>query len=233
MLGMKKKSGKSNKAQQQATEKIFEDTYNAITDETEKFKSAMQEYVHLQVVDKPMKKLVAMLKLRDEMLQLSEEMNDRMKEILERFGEEAYDEDTGDGLLEVELPEYQSCYKIDIEKVQALLWKEEKRMRDELTAAENASERMQDEMATFMKENSGAMEKFLNTANSQIKVLAASNRQREELKEMLRTIGRYDAATEAYLTSAAAPAESAPEAAPAEEPKGLFGGGGFGLFGGK
>ena len=64
----------------------------------------------MKVVDKPMKKLVAMLKLRDEMLQLSEEMNDRVKEILERFGEEAYDEETDDGLLEVDLPEYQSCY---------------------------------------------------------------------------------------------------------------------------
>ena len=175
MLGTKKKGGKS-KAQQQATEKIFEDTYNQIQDQQDKFKVAIQEYVHIKVVDKPMKKLVRMLKLRDEMLQLSEEMNDRVKEILERFGEEAYDEETDDGLLEVDLPEYQSCYQIDIEKVQTLLWKEEKRLRDELTAAEDSAEKMSDQMTDFMKSNGGAMDKFLSTAASQVKVLAASSR---------------------------------------------------------
>ena len=70
----------------------------------------MSEFVHAKLVDRPMKKLVAMLRLRDELLSLSEEMNDKLKDILERFGEEAYDKETDEGLLEVPLPEYQACF---------------------------------------------------------------------------------------------------------------------------
>ena len=56
-------------------------------------------------------------------------------------------------------------------------------------------------MADFMKKNGGAMDKFLSTAATQVKVLAASSREREEVKEMLRQMGRYDAETAEYLTS--------------------------------
>ena len=98
-------------------EKKFQDLFGKAQDDNDKFEMAIQQYVHLKVVDKPMKKLVAMLRLRDEMLQLSEEMNERLKHIIERFGEESYDADTDQGLLKVELPEYMSCYNVDIEKL--------------------------------------------------------------------------------------------------------------------
>ena len=105
-----------------------------------------------------------MLKLRDELLTLSEEMNDKLKDILERFGEEAYDKETDEGLLEVPLPEYQSCFQFDAEKVQGLLWLEEKRLRDELVKAEDDSERLKTEMSGFLLKNADGLEKFLRTA---------------------------------------------------------------------
>ena len=155
---------RKNKAQQAVVESRFEETYETVHDEQEKFKIALSEFVHVKTVDRPMKRLVAMLKLRDELLTLSEEMNDRLKDILERFGEEAYDKETDEGLLEVPLPDYQSCFSVDAEKVQGLLWQEEKRMRDELTKAEDDSERLKTEMNGFLLENANGLEKFLRTA---------------------------------------------------------------------
>uniref|UniRef100_A0A7S3HZ80 Uncharacterized protein n=1 Tax=Favella ehrenbergii TaxID=182087 RepID=A0A7S3HZ80_9SPIT len=198
---------------------------------------AAQEYVHLKVIDRPMKRMVAMLKLRDEMMQLSEEMNDRLKEILERFGEEAYDAETDEGLLEVELSEYSGCFSIDIEKVQTLLWSEEKRLRDELTEAEDSAERLKSEMDDFLKKNVGAMDKFLSTAGSQVKVLATSAREREEMKDHLSQLGRYDAETVEYLSRKIDPQldNSGSGTAAAEAPKenaGGFLGGLGGFFGG-
>lgn len=196
MLGVKK-NRKTKK--QLAAEKLFEDTFLAVADEQQKFKMAMGEFVHFKLIDKPMKKLVGMMKLRDELLGLSAEMNDRLKNILERFGDESYDKDTDEGLLEMPLSEYTSCFSVNAEKVQTLLWQEEKRLRDNLTKAEEDAERLQEQMSSFLKSNSTGLETFLKTAESQMKVLTASSGEREVLKDKLRQMEKYDDNTVAVL----------------------------------
>ena len=144
-----------------------------------------------------------MMRLRDELMGLSGEMNDRLKDILERFGEEAYDKETDEGLLEVSLKDYQSCFSVDAEKVQALLWQEEKRMRDELTKAEDDADRLKGEMNVFLSENQEGLEKFLRTAEGQVKVLAVAHRERQEMKDEMKQLGRYDSEMVAVLDSKA------------------------------
>ena len=81
----------------------------------EKFMVGAREYARVRIVDRPTRRLKAMIALRDDLLDLSEELQLKLKTILERYKEETYDGSTDEGLLRNHFDEFNACYHIDIE----------------------------------------------------------------------------------------------------------------------
>ena len=81
-----------------------------------------------------------------------------------------------------------------------------------MTKAEDESERLKTEMSSFLLQNAEGLEKFMRTAEGQIRVLSVSARQRLELKEELKQLGRYDSEMVAILDARAPSQKSAANA---------------------
>ena len=124
--------------------------HDLIKEQQDQFIEGVREYANFKIVDRHTKRLQAMIEFKDEILDLTEHFKQKMKEILERYGEEMYDEETDEGLLQIPLQEYKEFYQIDIEQVEELLDSELMRISSQLQDAEIDSKELIEKMHDFL-----------------------------------------------------------------------------------
>ena len=59
-----------------------------------------RDYAEVRILDRPKKRLDAMIDLRNELLKMCDGFYDKVKEVKDRFLSEVYDPETDSGLLE-------------------------------------------------------------------------------------------------------------------------------------
>ena len=171
---------------------LYKMMYEQRVKQEQEFIRGAREYAKVKILDRPQRRMDAMIKLKDELLDLSEELTERIKQILERFAEEMYDEKSDEGLLEVPLEEYRKCYALDIEKVEDHLDSELERLQVELKWAETEAENLVEKMRTFLGKNDSLLKKFLDTSDSRVNALSLAAPQREKHIRKSVAMGKYD-----------------------------------------
>ena len=109
---------------------LFDTVHEKQVKNQEKFIEGAKEYARVKLTDKPEKRLNAMHTLKEDLLDLTEDYQIKLKALLERFAEQTFNEETQDGLLEVPIQDYSDCFHVDIERVEELLDSEVERMED-------------------------------------------------------------------------------------------------------
>ena len=158
-----------------------------------------KEYARVRIVDRPTRRLESMIGLREELLDLSEELQVKLKGILEKYIEERYDQTTDEGLLRQDIQKFNDCYKIDIEKVETLLNKEVQMYMDDLEYAEKQAKELVKKMHEFFRKNNDVLSKFLDTSEGRVDVLAQGRVKRDKVQKELMEDGKYDKHIANYL----------------------------------
>ena len=78
-------------AVENATFDIFDQFSKQRQESEASFKIGAKEYARVRIVDRPTRRLESMIGLREELLDLSEELQVKLKGILEKYIEERYD----------------------------------------------------------------------------------------------------------------------------------------------
>ena len=73
-----------------------------------------------KILERPKRRLQTMEDLRDELLIATNEANDKINEIFSKLQGNAYNQQTDEGVLEVEFAEYEDCFYVDVEQVTKL-----------------------------------------------------------------------------------------------------------------
>ena len=86
--------------------------------------------------------------------------------------ENAYNETTDEGYLEIELTQYDKCYHIDFDGIKTCLDEEVDRIRNELRKAKEDSDGLTQKMEVFLKQNHKMVQDFLATSHKALFNLA-------------------------------------------------------------
>ena len=102
-----------------------------------------------------------MQQLREELLQSADEVNRKVNEIYTRLRQNEWNEQTDEGLLEVDFTEYEDCFLIDPDAFRESLDKEVERLKDELVQARDDSKKMVEQLNSFLKQNHEVVQNFM------------------------------------------------------------------------
>ena len=72
-------------------------------------------------------------------MQATDEVQKKIKAILFKLQANAYCEETDEGLLEIDIANYEDCFYVDMTTVSTLLDQEQKRLKEELQQAQQDS----------------------------------------------------------------------------------------------
>ena len=95
-------------------EAIFPDLVNTQVDKYQEFIGGADVLVPEKVVERPRRRLKAMEQLRKELLQATNEANDKVVEIFQTIQANKYCPQTDEGFLEIDFAEYEDCFFIDV-----------------------------------------------------------------------------------------------------------------------
>lgn len=70
------------------------------------------------ILERPRKRMKGLEVFRDEMLEAAEEIQTRIINIYQRFRDTAFNAQTDEGYLEIDIVQYERCFHIDLPKVQ-------------------------------------------------------------------------------------------------------------------
>ena len=99
-----------------------------------------REYAQIKILDRPKRRLDAMIDLRTELLTMCDEFFDSVKKVTDRIMSEIHDPDADEGLLELDVQRYMNCFSIDLAKFDEVLCDEIKQKKNDLATAEKAAQ---------------------------------------------------------------------------------------------
>ena len=70
------------------------------------FMRSAKEYAQIKILDRPKKRLDAMIDLRTEILELCDEFYDKVKGVTDRIMSEVHDPEHDEGLIEIKISKY-------------------------------------------------------------------------------------------------------------------------------
>ena len=80
-----------------------------------------REYAEVRILDRPKKRLDAMIDLRTEILQKADSFYDQVRELTDRVMSEVHDPETDEGLLEVGAESYMGVLNVNLVELDKLL----------------------------------------------------------------------------------------------------------------
>ena len=107
--------GAGQKSSATVSEAIFPELLNEQVSKYEDFMSNADAFVPEKILERPQRRLKAIEALREEIVTASEEVNEKINEIFSKLKASAYSQHTDEGLLEIEIEEYEDCFFVDIE----------------------------------------------------------------------------------------------------------------------
>ena len=81
------------------------------------FKRCADVLVPERILDRPTRRLKAMEQLRAELIQATDDVNRRIKEIYVKIQTNLYKEDAAEGLLEIDFANYEDCFYVDVPQI--------------------------------------------------------------------------------------------------------------------
>ena len=112
-----------------------------------------REYGEVRILDRPKRRLDAMIDLRTELLEMTDGFYEGVQKVTERVMSEVYDADEDEGLLEIQVEKYMSCLNVDIAELDKLLVEEIKQKKDDLQSAERQANKLITEMQQVIDKN--------------------------------------------------------------------------------
>lgn len=91
-----------------------------------------KDYVQTKVLDRPKRRLDAMIDLRNELLAMCDNFYDEVKKVTDRIMSERHDPQEDAGLLEVDMKKYIKCFSVDLAALDSLLCEEIKIKKEDL-----------------------------------------------------------------------------------------------------
>ena len=134
------------------------------------------------ILDRPRRRLRAMEKLREELVNATEDIQQRIINIYNRFRENVYSEQTDEGYLEIQVDSYEKCFHVELNAVQSMLDEEVMRLRNEYKRAQVDAKNLVEQMETFLKQNHAIVQDFLKTTHSAIVDLAQPQKLNQTLQ---------------------------------------------------
>ena len=114
---------------------IFPGLLNAQVGKYEEFMGDADVLVPETILDRPRRRLRSMEKLREELVSATEDIQQRIINIYNRFRENVFSEQTDEGYLEIQVDSYEKCFHVDLNAVQSMLDEEVMRLRNEYKRA--------------------------------------------------------------------------------------------------
>lgn len=130
------------------------------------------------ILDRPRKRLAEGEQLREEILDLNNDIKTKQEQILKKIHANVYDEGTDEGYLEIAVSEYEQCYHIDFNGIKSCLDEEVDRLRNELRKAQEDSDNLVLKMQQFLKQNHQIVQDFLKTSHKAVYNLAKPTNRR-------------------------------------------------------
>ena len=147
------KEGGGQKSSATVSEAIFPELLNEQVSKYEDFMSNADALVPEKILERPQRRLKAIEALREEIVTASEEVNEKINEIFSKLKASAYSQHTDEGILEIEIEEYEDCFFVDIEQVTENLDSEVNRIKAELAKAQIDSEKLIKKLNAFLNQN--------------------------------------------------------------------------------
>jgi hypothetical protein len=104
------------------------------------FMKKAREYVDVNSLDRPKRRLDAMIDLRTEILKLCDGFHAQFKAVTDRIMSEVHDPEMDDGLLEIDVDQYMDCMNVDLAVMDKLLVEEITKKEKDLEIAEEAAQ---------------------------------------------------------------------------------------------
>lgn len=116
-------------------EEIFQFLWKVSQNEQNTFLKNAREYAQVKILDRPKRRLDAMIDLRMELLQLTDGFYDQVKSVTDRVLSEVHDPEKDEGLIEQDVSSYMNCFNVDLTTFDSLLIQEIKDRKIELENA--------------------------------------------------------------------------------------------------
>ena len=136
------------------------------------FMRSAKEYTQIKILDRPKKRLDAMIDLRTEILELCDVFYVKVKAVTDRIMSEVHDPEHDEGLIEVKIHKYMECFNIDLSALDDLLCEEIKIKQDDLRRAEKAAQNLIHEMNHILRVNDDALKVFLEDSKYKVEFLS-------------------------------------------------------------
>ena len=101
-------------AQQKVPEEIFQFLWKVSQNEQNNFLKQAKQHAQMKILDRPKRRLDAMIDLRMELLKLCDGFYEQVKTVRDRIISEVHDPETDEGLLEEEVEQYMDCFSVDL-----------------------------------------------------------------------------------------------------------------------
>ena len=119
---------------------VFQALWQVQTNEDQFFLKKTKDYAQLRILDRPKRRLDAMIDLRMEILQMCDAFYGAVKRVTDRIMNEVHDPELDAGLLELDIDRYMGCLTFDLVGLDNLLSDEVVNRRAELQLAEKQSQ---------------------------------------------------------------------------------------------
>mmetsp|Transcript_25519 Transcript_25519/g.34100 ORF Transcript_25519/g.34100 Transcript_25519/m.34100 type:complete len:214 (-) Transcript_25519:882-1523(-) len=175
---------------QKVPEEIFQFLWKVSQNEQNTFLKSAKQYSQLKILDRPKRRLDAMIDLRMELLQMCDGFYEQVKSVTDRVLSEVHDPETDEGLIEEDIDRYMSCFSVDLSGFDQLLIKEIKNRKADLESAQQEAETLQEKMQEVLVTNEQGLKNFLEESKFKVDLLAAAERERaamakQEFKDKL------------------------------------------------
>ena len=151
--------------------------------ENTKFHKSAKEYARIRILDRPKKRLDAMIDLRTKLFTVCDEFFSKVKKVTDRIASEIYDPDADEGLLEVDKEKYMNCFNVDLRQFDKLLEEEITVKKNELQQAEKSASSLILKMQGVLQTSQEDLKTFLEGSKYQVDCLSKSKSQRDNVKK--------------------------------------------------
>ena len=165
----------------QVPEEIFEYLWKVSANEQNTFLKNAREYAAVKILDRPKRRLDAMIDLRMELLQLTDGFYDQVKTVTDRVLSEVHDAEKDEGLLEQDINKYMECFNIDLTAFDNLLIQEIKERKEDLEKAQKEATALNERMQQELMLNETRLKSFLQDQKFNVDKLSAPAKDRSAL----------------------------------------------------
>ena len=120
------------------------------------------------IMERPRRRLKAIEALREELMAETDGVQARILHIYNRLHENVFNEKSDEGLLEIQVENYEKCFNIEVGRIQSMLDSEVERLRNEYMQAKDEARRLIEQMEHFLKQNHVIVQDFLKSTHKAI-----------------------------------------------------------------